>query len=97
VYPAWLRDVALAGFTGIETFSFDVDVPYTHEGWRGRIRACAGVAASLPAEEVAKFDGALRRLLQEGFPEEPLHTPHRVFAVVCRSPSLNLGALHEKL
>lgn len=84
IYGAWLRDVAVAGFTGIETFSFDVDVPYSHEGWRGRIRACAGVAASLPPEKVAAFDDALRELLQRQFQDEPLHTPHRVFAVVCK-------------
>jgi len=85
VYGPWLRDVAVAGFSDIETFSFDVDVPYTHDAWRGRIRASAGVAASLPPEAVTKFDDQLRRLLAERFPAEPLQTLHRVFALVCRS------------
>ena len=35
VYPPWLGDVAEGGFEGLETFSFDVDVPYTHEAWAG--------------------------------------------------------------
>lgn len=48
IYPNWLRDVSEAGFENIETFTFDVNVPYTHEGWRGRIRASAGVGASFP-------------------------------------------------
>ncbi|HYA68908.1 MAG TPA: class I SAM-dependent methyltransferase, partial [Acidimicrobiales bacterium] len=39
MYPQWTADVAGAGFERIETFSFDVDVVYSHEGWRGRIRA----------------------------------------------------------
>lgn len=33
-YPQWTIDAAECGFRNIETFSFDVDVPYTHEGWR---------------------------------------------------------------
>ena len=97
VYGPWLRDVAVAGFSDIETFSFDVHVPYTHVAWRGRIRASAGVAASLQPDAVARFDDELRRLLAVQFPAEPLQTLHRVFAVVCRtSPSSTLGeARHE--
>jgi SAM-dependent methyltransferase len=86
IYPAWLHDVAVAGFSDIESFSFDVAVPYTHAAWRGRIRASAGVAASLPPERVRTFDDDLRALLAAQFPREPLQVPHRVFAVVCRNP-----------
>jgi SAM-dependent methyltransferase len=86
MYPAWLRDVAIAGFQDVETFSFDVHVPYTHEAWRGRIRASAGVAASLTPEQVARFDRDLQKFLLERFPAEPLFPHHRVFAVICRAP-----------
>lgn len=86
MYPAWLRDVAMAGFQDIETFSFDIYVPYSHEAWRGRIRASAGVAASLTSEQVAQFDGDLQNLLLDRFPAEPLSAHHRVFAVTCRVP-----------
>jgi SAM-dependent methyltransferase len=86
MYPRWLTDVAIAGFQNIETFSFDVFTPYTHEAWRGRIRASAGIAASLSSEQVALFDADLQRLLQEKFPKDPLPIHHRVFAVVCRKP-----------
>ncbi len=44
LYPQWLPDLSAAGMHGIETFSYDVDVPYTPEAWRGRIRASAAVA-----------------------------------------------------
>jgi SAM-dependent methyltransferase len=84
LYPAWLTDVAVAGFGGIETFSFDLPVAYSHEGWRGRIRASAGVAASLSPERVAQFDTDLAQLLQTHFPADPLAIPHRVFAVICQ-------------
>lgn len=86
MYPAWLLDVTGAGFRNIETFSFDLDVPYSHEAWRGRIRASAGVAASLPPDAVARFDDALRELLATHFPDEPLQVPHRVFALISRTP-----------
>jgi SAM-dependent methyltransferase len=81
VHAAWLADVAIAGFTGIETFSFDVGAAYTHEAWRGRIRASAGVAASLSPERVALFDAELARLLASRYPDDPLSVPHRVWAV----------------
>jgi len=47
------RRVRPAGFVDVETFSFDVHVPYTQEGWRGRIRASAGIGRQFPPEEVA--------------------------------------------
>lgn len=86
IHPQWLTDVAEAGFTDIESFSYDLVIPYTHEGWRGRIRASAGVSASLPAEAVAVFDAELQALLQQRFPAPNLEVLHRVFAVVSRSP-----------
>ena len=86
MYPQWTLDVTGAGFTGLETFSFDVDVPYSHDAWRGRIRASAGVAASLPPDAVAAFDGELAALLGQEFPAEPLAVPHRVWALVARAP-----------
>jgi len=86
LYPAWLTDVAVAGFQNIETFSFDLPASYSHEAWRGRIRASAGVAASLPPDKVAQFDTDLAQLLVAQFPDDPLAVPHRVFAVICQSP-----------
>jgi SAM-dependent methyltransferase len=85
IHPWWLRDLAEARFRAIETFSYDVEVAYTHEAWRGRIRASAGVGASLPPEHVAAFDRELAALLAERFPDDPLSVPHRVFAVVARA------------
>jgi SAM-dependent methyltransferase len=87
LHPRSLADVAIAGFGEIETFSFDVGAPYTHEAWRGRIRASAGVAASLPAENVAQFDAELAELLAQQYPENPLSVPHRVWAVTATKGS----------
>jgi SAM-dependent methyltransferase len=86
LYPQWFRDVADAGFTHLESFTFDVTVPYTHESWRGRIRANARVGASLPASAVARFDTTFAALLAERFPQEPLSIPHRIFALMATRP-----------
>ena len=86
LHSSGLADAAIAGFRDIESFSFDVDVPYSHEAWRGRIRASAGVGASLTPDKVAAFDGALAARLAENFPGDPLTVHHRCFAVVCRAP-----------
>lgn len=86
LYGGWLADLSRAGFAALETLSFDVALRYTHEGWRGRVRASAGVGASLSPEAVDRFDAALAALLARDFPADPLLVPHRVFAAIARRP-----------
>ena len=86
IHPLWLRDLGEAGYRSLETFSYDVEAPYTPESWRGRIRASAGVGGSMTAEQVEEFDQALARLLASEFPSALLRVPHRVFAVLARAP-----------
>jgi hypothetical protein len=71
-----------AGFSKVETFSYDLDIPYTAEGWRGRIRASAGIGASLAPAEIEAFDAEHARLLDGSFPGDLLEIPHRVFTIV---------------
>ena len=84
--PWWFADLEQAGFRDIESFTFDMAVPYTHEAWIGRIRASAGVGASLPPDAVARFDADHKALLERDFPEEILLAPHRVFVIWGRRP-----------
>ena len=86
-YPQWLRHLKDAAFVDLETFSFDLDVTYKHDAWRGRIRASAGVAASLDDAQVLAFDNDLKQLLLDAFPADPLEVPHRVFVVLGKSPA----------
>ena len=81
MYPQYLPALSRAGIKKIQTFSYDVDVPYVPEAWRGRIRASAGVAA-LDTNLVRKFDADLFALLSTQFPSDVLAVPHRVFAIV---------------
>lgn len=86
IYPAWLRDLAEAGFAGVETFSFDADVSFPHVAWQGRVRASAPIQGSLTTEEVAAFDGELSALLRARFPAEPLQVLHRCWAASAVTP-----------
>jgi SAM-dependent methyltransferase len=86
VHPAYFSDLSLAGFRDIESFTFDVAVPYSQEGWLGRIRASAGVGASLSPDAVARFDAAHREMLERDFPQPMLEIPHRVFALHGHKP-----------
>ena len=86
LHPACLADLALAGFAGLETWSFDQAVSYSREAWRGRIRASAGIAASLPADAVARFDAEHQALLARDFPDDPLAVPHRCWVAIAVKP-----------
>jgi len=52
-------------------FYYDEPIAFTREAWRGRIRACRGVGASMTPEQVFEFDSAhdvlLRRIAPETF------------------------------
>ena len=86
MYPAWLKDVAEAGFTELRTWSFDLDVPYSHEAWRGRIRASAAIGAVLDEAKVKRFDAELAGMLASRHPREPMAVPHRVWALSAVAP-----------
>jgi len=86
VYPRWFADAANAGFGEIQSRTVDELTPYTHEAWRGRVRASAGVAASLDRDAVERFDSQLAGVLAERFPEDPLAVHHRIFALVAKKP-----------
>ncbi len=86
LWPAWLADVAIAGFHDIETWSFDTAVIYSHADWIGRIRASAGVGACLAADAVTRFDEDHAAILRARFPADPVAVPHRVWTLTCRKP-----------
>jgi hypothetical protein len=68
----------------ITSFWYDEPVIYTHEQWRGRIRACNGVIAIRDEGRIAAFDQALARLLEDRF-GDPLEVVHRVFVMSARA------------
>lgn len=90
-YPTWAMQLAEFGINDIQSFSFTHNANYTHEAWRGRIRACAGVKASLSEEEVANFDSVHGKLLLKKFPNDILVIPHRCFALYATIISENIS------
>ena len=62
-------------------FWFDAAVPFTAEGWRGRMRACRGVGATLTPTEVEAFDAAHAELLARIAPPR-FSVGHRIDAHV---------------
>ncbi len=63
--PSW----AAEHFNVSAMFYYDEDIPFTRESWRGRIRACRGIGATLSPAEVVAFDAAHEELLQQTVPE----------------------------
>ena len=82
--PTWGWELLHHGFALESAFAYVEPIAYSHEGWRGRVRASAGVGASLAPEQVEAFDQAHRALLAERFPEEPLAVAHRISALLAR-------------
>jgi SAM-dependent methyltransferase len=90
--PAFIEDAIAAGLEPAGIFSELVKIPYDHESWRGRIRASAGIGASLTAESVEAFDRAHAAMLSRRFPWEPLMVEHRMSAVVARKRAAGEGS-----
>ena len=80
------RQLGGAGLVELETFTFDVDVPYAVNSWRRRIGASAAIL-DLSAEAAAAFDVELAEVLADRFPGDDLIAPHRVWASVAVSPA----------
>lgn len=65
---------------------FDLKVPFTREGWNGRMKACRGIGAALPEEEVAAFEEEHLRLLEQ-IAEERFYILHYAAVTVLRKRS----------
>jgi SAM-dependent methyltransferase len=84
-YPDWTSDLTRAGFTAWEAFAYTTTLTYTHEGWRGRVRASAGVGPVMDAETLARFDTAMEAMLVEATGgAETFPVGHKIFALVAR-------------
>ncbi len=85
VHPEQVRALDEGGFRQVESFSYTVDVPFSHAAWRGRIRTCNGVGSALTQPQVDVFDKELADLLAAEFAGE-LQVPHRIFATSGLAP-----------
>ncbi len=81
----WRAHLEPAGFQGILDRRYDEEVSWTHEEWRGRIRACNGVLALGKGPPIQALDRDLAALLKAEFPEEPMRIPHRICMISGRA------------
>jgi SAM-dependent methyltransferase len=77
--PEWAEDA----FRLHATFVFDEAIPFTRESWRGRMRACRGIGATLSREQTEAFDCEHDALLTATVPER-FSVLHRIDAVLLR-------------
>ncbi|CAE7866524.1 nasD [Symbiodinium microadriaticum] len=82
MHPWWAPMMSEGGLKNLESWSHDMDQIYSHEAWRGRIRASAGITAGgLSDDQIMAFDQELKDLLAKDFPQDPHPMPHRVWAI----------------
>ena len=86
IHPQIFTDLGEAGFSNIVSQTYDEAAQYTHAGWRGRIRASAGVGATMDEKTLLAFDAELKQLLLERSPDDNLLMPHRVFILIASAP-----------
>ncbi len=52
-------------FNRVHSEVFDVKVPFTREGWNGRIKACRGIGVSLDEKAISEFEKEHMKMLKE--------------------------------
>ncbi|HEX7926496.1 MAG TPA: class I SAM-dependent methyltransferase [bacterium] len=72
---SWAKGIA----TQTAMFWYDEPIPYTHAGWRGRVRANRHIGALLDKQAVERADAELAAILQRTVPD-PFTVLHRVSA-----------------
>jgi len=80
IFESQVRDLDNHGFRQVQSFSYVEQVRFNHAEWRGRMRSCNGIGATLDPTTVVAFDRDLATMLADEFPTE-LIVPHRVFVV----------------
>lgn len=68
--PISVPDCVYDRFEEVYHEEYDAQVPFTRDTWHGRMKACRGVGASLPPEEIEKWEREHQELLSETAPEE---------------------------
>jgi hypothetical protein len=69
--------------SNIETFSFEVMAPNSHQAGRRRVRASAAVGGTPEPDAVEGFDREQATTLKDVFLSDPMKVHHRAFALVC--------------
>lgn len=77
-------DDTTGDFELLGKFVYDEEISFNRESWRGRIRACRGVAVTLPPDKALEFDAEHTRLLEE-IADSEFTVLHRIDAHILKS------------
>ena len=69
MHPIPVPESGMEDFEAVYHEEYRVDVPFTRESWNGRMKACRGVGASLPPEQIRQWEKEHKKLLDEIAPE----------------------------
>ena len=69
IHPIRIPDCYRERFMLVYHDEYRLQVPFTRESWHGRMKACRGVGASLPAEELAAWESEHLNLLAKIAPD----------------------------
>jgi SAM-dependent methyltransferase len=83
-HPEFLADLKKGGFEDIKDAFQPVDAVYTRAAWRGRVRASAGIGASLDKQAVHAFDLELASALDAFSDQDPILVPHALYLAIGR-------------
>ncbi len=81
MFPEWVEDIYKAGFSDVETFSFDINIPYSIKNCIGRIQASPEVGGSLTKEEISLFNYRLNTFLSE-HTSTSFNIPYRAYGII---------------
>lgn len=70
VKPVYVPDELLPYFDIINRMEYRVDVPFTREGWHGRMRACRGVGAAMDKKQLTAWNEEHMQMLIDTAPEK---------------------------
>ena len=70
IHPIEIPDCYNENFELVYREEFPLEVPFTRDGWNGRIKACRGIGASLTEEEICKWEEEHKKLLAQIAPDE---------------------------
>ena len=65
VHPVMVPEQYLSRFELLSQEQFRVDIPFTREGWHGRMRACRGVGASMTPEQLDAWNDEHMEMLEK--------------------------------
>lgn len=70
MHPIDIPDRYLKNFKPVHHEEFVLKVPFTREGWNGRMKACRGIGASLSGKKISRWEQEHKTLLEQIAPDE---------------------------